>query len=147
MRFPGSTAKAFTLIELLIVAAITGLLASVATAAYLNHVNDARTSKVVAHYSQAQKYIGARFLRARDEAAAGAAVPLPSSAVDWVQELNPSGDLAPGGGNAYVAGTGDPITGAVGVQSSRNLATGNAQVILTRPAYAGLLSNSITIDY
>lgn len=61
--FGTSVDRGFTFIELLIVVAIIGLLVSVATSAYLNYIEDARITKVLTHYNQAQQYVSARCTR------------------------------------------------------------------------------------
>jgi prepilin-type N-terminal cleavage/methylation domain-containing protein len=147
VQFSRTTHRGFTLVELLIVIAIIGLLASVATNAYLGYIDNARTSKVLTHYNQALQYAHSRFMKAESQNAVGVVDTLPDSVAAWIAELNPTGALAPGGGNAYVAGPGNAVTGAIGVQSSGTFAGGDAEVIITRPAYGGIASVSRTVSY
>ncbi len=61
---------------------------------------------------------------------------------DWIEIFNSGGALAPGGGNAYMAGSdsGDSDTGAVGV-----VATDGASVVISLPGYENLVSESTTV--
>ncbi len=82
--------------ELMIVVAIIGLLASVATSAYLSYIEDAKTSKVLTHYNQALQYVNSRFMLTQTQVATGVTATLPASTAEWIEEMNPTDALAPG---------------------------------------------------
>ncbi len=127
------------------VVAIIGLLASVAMGAYQGHVATARAAKMLHHFGDSKRLVESLFANAEAARAVGAAVSFPATANDWINEINPGSALAPGGGAAFVAGTGNTQTGAVGVQYSGSFAANDAQVVLYRPAYSGLSAASTTV--
>ena len=120
----------------MIVVAIIGVLASVALPAYDDYVQNAARAKVAKQYADGQKFVQSRFRLATAETSMGMAVSFPSSDAEWIAELNPTGALAPGGGAAWVSGAGNAATGALGISYSGTWAGGDAQVVLTRPAYS-----------
>ncbi len=128
----------------MIVVAIIGVLASVAIPAYNDYVQNAASAKVLKQYTDGQSFVQSRFRLASAEESMGVAVSFPANNAEWIAELNPTDALAPGGGPAWVAGTGNPATGALGVNYTGTWAGGTAQVVLTRPAYAGFAAESTT---
>jgi hypothetical protein len=53
---------------------------------------------------------------------------------------------APGGGAAFVAGSGDATTGSIGVVANGTWANSNSSLTITRPAYADLTVESIVVQ-
>ncbi|MEZ5598706.1 MAG: type II secretion system protein [Pseudomonadales bacterium] len=137
--------RGFTLLELMIVIAIIGLLASIAVGAYQGYIDNARAAESTSNFVRAKEYVSSRFSQAYTQLSLGVNPNFPASVADWVTEINPANSPAPSGGPAYITGQGSPVSGAVGIQISGTLTGGDAAVVLTRPAYAGLQSQSITL--
>ena len=93
--------------------------------------------KVDSHYQEAIRQ--ARNVYLKSSAQEGV---IPEDATGWVLLFNPDGNLAPGGGNAYLADDidGDATTGAIGVVSNSR-----ESVIIAKPAYDDLAAETTTV--
>lgn len=128
------------------VVAIIGLLASVAMGAYQRNAATARAANMLHHYEDSDRLVKSLFANAQAARAAGGTVLFPATANEWLSEINPGNALAPGGGPAFVTGTGNAQTGAVGVVYTGSFAGNDAVVVLHRPAYSGVAAASTTIS-
>lgn len=130
----------------MIVVGIVGLLASVAMGAYTAYVTTAKAAKVSGYYTQATRFVGQRLSHAKGRRAGGLGVPsMPATAGDWIVELVSDGGTGPEGGPPYVAGVGDPVTGAIGIAVSGTFGGNDLIVTVSRPAYAGFTTTSASV--
>ncbi|MEM7366138.1 MAG: hypothetical protein AAF525_19150 [Pseudomonadota bacterium] len=128
----------------MIVVAIIGVLAAVALPAYQDYIRTANMSKVTAHYEEAKRLTETTYVKGFVQQSVHQTVTVPATSSDWIAIYNSSNVAAPGGGDAFVAGSAVDATGQVGV-----LATGtfpaSAQVVISLPSYIELSAESFTV--
>jgi prepilin-type N-terminal cleavage/methylation domain-containing protein len=141
------TTHGFTLVELMIVVAIIGVLAAVAVGAYNDYIHTSQAGKVTAHFRVAHDVTKFVYGNAQIDQSQGRAPDpaVPDTSAGWVALIGWEGKQAPGGGPAFIAGSGDTSTGAIGVVASGSWAGGDSQVVITRPAFANLTTESVVV--
>lgn len=126
----------------LIIVAIIGVMAAVALPAFQDYIKTANMTKVNSHFEEAVRLSRVTYVKGNTQEDLGLVNTAPADATSWILVFNPAGNLAPGGGNAFLADDvdGDATTGAIGVVS-----TSQASVTIARPAYEDLPAKTIAV--
>ena len=129
--------KGFSLIELMIVAAIIGILVVVALPAYQDYIKTSNIAKVQSQYDNAIHFAEKAYVKEATQRVLGLADSTPADAAAWILLFNPDSLNAPGGlVNAFISGTAVDLTGRIGVVAT---GTGVASTVtLTLPNYEGM---------
>ncbi len=122
----------------MIVVGLIGILSSVALAGYNDYIKTSSMAVVHDHYEQGIRAVRGEYAAAYSSASLGVVPAIPATANGWINLINANAGRAPGGGLAFIPGTGSAEVGAVGVAVSGSWAGGDSQVTLTQPAYADL---------
>ncbi len=72
-------------------------------------------TKVTSHYQEASRLARSTFVKGNTQIALGLTSTVPTNTQGWIDIFNPSGVVAPGGGDAYLSGAANDTLGAVGV--------------------------------
>ncbi len=138
--------KGFTLLELMIVVALIGILSAVAVAGYNDYIQTSQTAVVHDQYEQAIRAVRWEYSTSHAATSNGVVRAVPETPEGWIDLINGNNGSAPGGGPAFIPGTGSAAIGAIGVAVSGTWDTGDSQVTLTRPAFNALTERTEVVS-
>lgn len=127
----------------MIVVAIIGVLAAVAIPAYQGYINTANMGKVRSHFEEAKRLVQTTYVKGVVQQSLNQTLSVPANTSGWILIFNRTGASAPGGGNAFISGSSNATTGAIGVTATGSF-PGTAQVVLEQPAYLDLTLDAQT---
>ena len=139
--------KGYSLIEVIVVLAITGVLVVVGLRAYRGYIQSENIAAVDRQYGEAVSLVRATFEKRQKNSTIGHSIDAPSTGTAWIALLNQSGSVAPrDNSSAYISTVATKATSLSGAVSV--VASDTSSVTITRPCYpsetvAGTLETTV----